>query len=80
MRASQRRLLARVVEVQKKYKGQKSMFIVLHLYHVLASLRVRKSSYFQANVSILYCIAHLQNLIEVDTEPKVVTEMLCLGD
>ena len=51
------------------------MFIVLHLYHVLASLaddvvifshamfRVRKSSYFQANVSILYCIAHLQNLI-----------------
>ena len=24
--------------MQKKYKGQKSMFIVLHLYHVLASL------------------------------------------
>ena len=38
-------------------------FIDLSVIFSHGMFRVRKSSYFQANVSILYCIAHLQNLI-----------------
>ena len=47
------------------------MFIVLHLYHVLASLRVRKSSYFQANVSSIQDSLKAQFLYQINVKRRL---------